>query len=244
MEYQTITNTFTPDTVKNLEIEAACSKVSFDQSPDEEIHVDARLTGNGVYTCEMKQNTLLVSYDCYRMKILGRQDYENPFIVISLPDNFIFEQIDCDIAAGKVLMEKVPVSCHNMNITVAAGTWKANHLSVLHKLTAESGAGKIKLNKTNVGSLHLECGAAKCSYEGRIEKNFRVSCGVGTCKFRLENSESDFDFNTSCALGTILINERKISSFSKEKHCGTVTAPGKGILECGVGKIILETTCF
>lgn len=242
MEYQTITNTFTPDKVKNLEIETACSKISFEVSFDEQIHVTAQIAGNGVYLCEVHQNTLLISYNWHRIKIIGPQTHEIPLITISLPNNLIFEQIDCDIAAGEVLMEKVPVSCRDMNIAIGAGKLKAAHLIVLNKLSADASAGKLKLNSTKTGSLYLDCGAAKCFYEGRIEKDFRVNCSAGICKFQLENTENDFNFDISCALGSIIINERKMTSFGSEKHFDGSNASGKGVLACGVGKIILETT--
>lgn len=242
MEYQTITNTFTSDMAKNLEIEAACSKISFDLSPDEAIHVEAKIASNGIYTCEIRQNTLSISYDWNGTEIINFPNRDVPLITISIPGNLILDQIDCDIAAGEMLMEKVPVSCREMNVEIGAGKWKATQLSVFDKLNADAGAGKMKLSRTKVGSLYLDCGAAKCSYEGRIEKDMKVNCGVGTCKFQLENAESDFDFDISCALGSIHINDRKINAFGSEKHCGKGTAHGKGILECGVGKIILETT--
>ncbi|MDE7018262.1 MAG: DUF4097 family beta strand repeat-containing protein [Lachnospiraceae bacterium] len=243
MEKLTSNNTFSQNIVRNLKIDIGCAKIYVEMSPDDDIHVKAELLEDSLYTCEMREDTLYISHEWHRKyAITVPHMHEESLIVLFLPENASFAQIDCNIGAGKMKMNDVLLSCENMKIDIGAGKWKAKQLHVAGKLTIAIGAGKVKLENARTGNLLLDCGAGKIFYKGRIDNNCTVGCGVGSCIFQLENKESDFDYDIACALGSIKVNDRKCSSLGSEKRRSSTSAIGTAKLECGVGSIIWKTT--
>ena len=139
-------------------------------------------------------------------------------------------------------MEQAPLACHNMDVAIGAGKWKAKQLSVAQNLHIEVGAGSVNLKQTRSGTLNLDCGAGECFYNGEINGGFQIDCAVGHCALQLTNKEQDFNYDISCALGEVKINGQGIRSVGFEKHRFHENALGKAVLQCGVGKITLETT--
>ena len=164
-----------------------------------------------------------------------------PRITILLPESLLFEHVTLHLGAGKMNMEQFPLSCHDMNVSIGAGKWKTKQLSVSQNLHIEVGAGKVNLQQAKSGSLKLDCGAGNCFYHGEIYNVFKISCGVVYCELQLANKEQDFDYDISCALGEIQINGNRMRNLSLKRHSSQENELNKAILQCGVGRIILET---
>ncbi len=87
------------------------------------------------------------------------------------------------------------------------------------KLKVEIGAGKAKDegDHSRQPQRRLRCGR-EVSIRGRVNGDLKVNCGVGSCKFELDNKESDFKYKLSCALGSIRLNGNKISCLGTQKR--------------------------
>ena len=235
-----MTNTFPSSNVKKLELNAGCVQVIFHTAPDENVQVSAENIADGTYLCEVQDDKLVVSYQPYN-RIVHYPKHTKTQITLLLPDSLIFEHISLNLGAGKMDMEQAPLSCHDMDVSIGAGKWKANQLSVAQNLHIEVGAGSVNLKQTKSGTLRVNCAAGECFYKGEIDGGFQVDCAVGHCAFQLANKEQDFDYDISCALGEVKINGCKMKSLGFEKHRFHENALGKAVLQCGVGKITLET---
>lgn len=234
-------NSFAANQVTDMEIAAACARVVFKAASDDAIRVEAENLLDGEYTCELRGNRLVVSYEVHGRWNIGGPNVDRTYIALYVPANHVFGRIELNIAVGRMQMEEVPISCGYMDVELGAGKWKAERLLVTDRLSIETGAGKAKLRDVKAGSLELDCGAGECVYEGRVEGGIKVDCGVGVCGLYLENKESDFDYDVSCALGSVRVNGSRIKCFGSQKRCQREGALGKAVLECGVGKIVLET---
>lgn len=235
-----MTNTFPSCHVKKLELNAGCTQVIFNTAPDEDVQVTAENLADGTYFCEMQGDKLVVSYQPY-CRIVHFPKHTKSQITLLLPEGLMLERISMNLGAGKMNMEEFPLSCHDMDIAIGAGEWKATQLSVAQNLHIEVGAGSVNLKQTKSGTLRVDCGAGECFYNGEIDGSFQVDCAVGHCAFQLTNKEQDFDYDISCALGEVKINGRGMKSLGFEKHRFHENALGKAVLQCGVGKITLET---
>lgn len=234
-------NSFAANQVTDMEIEAACARVVFKEAAGDAIRVEAENLLDGDYTCELRGNRLVVIYEVHGRWNIGSSNIDRTYITLYIPANHVFGHIELKIAAGRIQMEEVPVSCGYMDAELGAGKWKAERLLVTGRLSIEAGAGKAKLQNVKAGSLEVECGAGECVYEGRVEGDVKVECGVGKCELYLQNKESDFDYDISCALGSVRVNGSKIKSMGSQKRRQGTDVLGKAVLECGVGKIVLET---
>lgn len=233
-------NSFAANQVTDMEITAACAQVVFKTASDDVIRVEAENLLDGEYVCELRGNRLVVSYEVHGRWNIGA-NVDRTHITLYIPMNHAFGRIELNVAAGHMRMEEPPISCSSMDVEVGAGQWKAERVLIAGRLSIEVGAGKAKLRDVKAGSLELDCGAGECIYKGRIEGDIKVDCGVGVCGLYLENKESDFDYDISCALGSIRVNDSRIKSFGSQKRRQGQGAPGKAVLDCGVGKIVLET---
>ena len=233
-------NTFSPCHVKNLDLQAGFAQVIFNTAPDEIIQITAENLADGTYLCEMQDDKLVVSYKPYN-RIVHYPKHIKTQITLLLPESLMLDRISLNLGAGKMDMEHFPLSCHDMDVAIGAGKWIAKQLSAAQNLHIEVGAGSVNLKQTKSGTLRVNCGAGECFYNGEINGSFQVDCAVGHCAFQLANKEQDFDYDISCALGEVKINGRGMRSISLEKHRFHENALGKAVLQCGVGKITLET---
>ena len=134
-------------------------------------------------------------------------------------------------------MDAVPVSCSKMKVEIGAGKWKAAQLTVSECLEVEIGAGKAKMKDVTAGRVSIDCGVGSCVYKGRVNGDVKVDCGVGNCSFQLQNKESDFNYDVSCAMGSVKINSNKMKSLAAKKTYKNEAVLGTAVLECGLGNI-------
>lgn len=236
---ETTVNSFSSQQVKNLELNVGYAQVIFDTTPDKIIQITAENIPSDAYVCEMRNDTLVVSYK--PLCRIPHLPYHEPQITFLLPESLILEHVSLNLGAGEINIEQVPLTCDTMDVTIGAGKWKMIQLSVMKKLHIEVGAGSINLKRAKSGSLYLECGAGDCFYNGKIDNNFQINCGVGSCELQLENKEQDFDYDISCALGEIKMNGNRLKSCSSTNLRFQNDTLHKAILQCGVGKITLKT---
>lgn len=240
MDSERMINTFDADKVKKLEVETVCADVFFEPSSDGEIRVEAENLWDGIYTCELKGERLEVSYEHPRKAVSFRNNIDTR-IILFLPANLALEQIELENGAGNVKSANVPISCKEMEVEIGAGKWKAEGISVSGRLYIKVGAGNVKIKNIKSGELDIECGVGNCIFEGRVDGNMKVECGVGNCKLKLENKESDFNYDISCALGKVSVNGTRIKNLGSERLHRDGTALAKAVLECGLGNISVET---
>lgn len=234
-------NTFAVRDVKELEIKIAAADVRTKETDGEEIRVEAKNLQDGRYICEQQGGKLVVVYEMEGIGNFHRWNQEETQIVLYLPERVTLENTVLNIGAGEVCMDAGLISCGDMDVEIGAGKWKAAKLAVSGRLNVQIGAGKAKMKKITAGSVNIECGVGSCVYKGRINGDIRVGCGVGSCSFLLENRESDFNYDVSCALGSVTINNNKIKSFASRKRYKSENALGTAVLECGLGSIEMQT---
>lgn len=240
MNSEKMINIFETDMVKNLEVEAACANVFFTKSLDGQIHVEAEETGRGRYRCEVREETLAVTYEIPKKLIAFHSD-PTARIWIFLPAELVLEQVVLEIGAGNMKIEKVPLSCRNMSVEVGAGKWEAEQLLVSGKFAIKIGAGNAEAKQVDAGTLNIDCGVGDCTYEGSIHGDITVNCGVGNCKLNLDNEESDFSYDISCALGNVSVNGNKVRCIGSQNISTGGNPQGKAVLECGIGNILVVT---
>lgn len=241
MDKEVRVNTFAAGDVKKLDLRIAAAAVRTEEAADGEIRVEARNLQGGRYTCELRSGKLVIVYKMEGITHLHRLGQDETEIMIYLPANLSLEYAAVEIGAGSMCLDTVPVSCDKMEVEVGAGKWKAAHLSVLDSLHVEIGAGKAKMKDVTVGRLSVDCGVGSSVYKGRVNGDIKVNCGVGSCRFELENKEGDFNYDVSCAVGSVTINGNKLKSFASKRSYKSESALGTAVLECGLGSIEFRT---
>lgn len=237
METEMKVNTFAADEVKSLQMDISAATVRTKEATDGEIRVEAKNLQEGRYTCEVESGKLVIAY-----KVKGVMHFRSPLheeaqIMLYLPANQMLEHVTLEIGAGEMSMDAVPISCSKMKVEIGAGKWKAAQFTVSERLKVEIGAGKAKMKNITAGRVNIDCGVGSCVYKGRINGDVKVDCGVGSCSFQLQNKESDFNYDVSCAMGRVRINGNIMKSLAAKKSYKTGAALGTAVLECGIGSI-------
>lgn len=235
------TDTFAADDVKGLELRIAAAVVRTEVAAGREIRVEARNLQEDRYTCGLRSGKLVIAYKTGGVVNLHHFGGDETEITVYLPAGLSLEGAVLEIGAGSMELDAVPLSCAEMKVEIGAGEWKAAQLSVSDSLNVEIGAGKAKMKGVTAGSLRIDCGVGSSVYKGRVNGDIKVNCGVGSCCFQLTNQECDFNYDVSCAVGSIRINDSKLKSFASKKCCKNDAALGTAVLECGLGNIEFRT---
>ena len=218
-------------------MDIAAATVKTKEAADGEIRVEAKNLQEGRYTCELESGKLVITYKLKGVLHFRSPLHEEAQIMLYLPADQMLEHVTLEIGAGKMSMDAVPVSCSKMKVEIGAGKWKAAQLTVSECLEVEIGAGKAKMKDVTAGRVSIDCGVGSCVYKGRVNGDVKVDCGVGNCSFQLQNRESDFNYDVSCALGSVRINGNNIRSLAAKKVCKNEIVLGTAVLECGLGSI-------
>lgn len=241
MEKEVRVDTFLAEDVKSLDLRIAAAAVRTEKSAGGEIRVEAKNLQDGRYTCELRSGKLVIVYKAEGVIHLHRFDQDEAEIMLYLPANMSLDDVSLVIGAGSMDLEAVPIACIQMKVEIGAGKWKAAHLSIADGLHVEIGAGKAKMKGVTTGRLNIDCGVGSSIYKGKINGDVKVSCGVGNCNFQLENKENDFNYDVSCAVGSVKINGSRLRSFASKKSYKNESALGTAVLECGLGSIEWRT---
>lgn len=91
----------------------------------------------------------------------------------------------------------------------------------------------------NVRRMDVSCGVGNFNYQGKLSGDSKIECGMGNCKLQLDQKESDFGYDMKLGMGKIVVNNRSIKN--KETRIRRENTQGTLSLECGMGKIEVET---
>lgn len=240
-ENELLVNTFVADDVRSLELRVAAASVQTREMADQKIRVEAQNVRADLYSCEIHSGKLIVRYKMDGLVHLRGFRQDDAKITLYLPAKLALEQIGLEIGAGSVYLDATQLACTKMEVELGAGKWHAAQLSVTDGLSVEIGAGKATMEDVTTGRVEIECGVGSFAYRGRVDGDIRVNCGVGNCSFELENKESDFNYNVSCAVGSVRINNGRVSSFASGTSFKNESAIGTATLECGIGNIEFRT---
>ena len=155
-------------------------------------------------------------------------------IIIYLPNEFKISELDIDLGAGKIDIDKIFVETLLMDL--GAGTMTANELNVYGKTTINGGAGNININSGTINNLNLKLGAGNASIQSDLTGSNTLTTGVGKLNLSLSRSKDNYGFDINKGLGNITLNDFDISE-------NTILGDGatKIKINGAVGNIIINT---
>ncbi len=161
-------------------------------------------------------------------------DNDSPKIVITVPSGFIAENIKFDLGAGVIEVDEL--STENADFEIGAGSMEIRRLNVTDKISCEVGAGELKVNKLEAKNADFECGVGRVIISGEIKGDLLADCGMGQIQLDLNGNEEDYNYNVSCGVGKIKLNDHHYS-FSTDDRIRNEDAVGTFDLNCSVGSL-------
>ena len=130
-------------------------------------------------------------------------------IIIYLPNEFNISELDLNLGAGKIDIDKIFVKTLLMDL--GAGTMTAKEINVYEKATINGGAGNINIYSGTINNLNLKLGAGNASIESDLTGSNTLTTGVGKLNLGLSRSKDNYKFDISKGLGNIILNDFDVS---------------------------------
>lgn len=156
-------------------------------------------------------------------------------IIIYLPNEFNISELDLNLGAGKIDIDKIFVETLLMDL--GAGTMTAKEINVYEKATINGGAGNININSGTINNLNLKLGAGNASIQSDLTGSNTLTTGVGKLNLGLSRSKDNYRFDINKGLGNIILNDFDVSE-------DTLIGDGETKIKINgaVGNIIINTS--
>ena len=156
-------------------------------------------------------------------------------IIIYLPNEFNISELDLNLGAGKIDIDKLFVETLLMDL--GAGTMTAKEINVYEKAAINGGAGNININSGTINNLNLKLGAGNASIQSDLTGSNTLTTGVGKLNLGLSRSKDNYRFDINKGLGNIILNDFDVSE-------DTLIGDGETKIKINgaVGNIIINTS--
>ena len=167
----------------------------------------------------------------------GWGDDFDPKIIITVPENFVAENVSFKIAAGSAKIEEI--NALTGDFKVETGELKIEELTISDKSSYSVGAGNMILKNMTAKDIIVDCGLGNVEISGSISGDNDISCGVGRVDINLNGDDDDYTYDVSSGIGNVVIDGDKYNSISN-KIIKNESTENKITLDCGVGNIRVE----
>lgn len=156
-------------------------------------------------------------------------------IIIYLPNESNISELDLNLGAGKIDIDKIFVEILLMDL--GAGTMTAKEINVYEKAAINGGAGNININSGTINNLNLKLGAGNASIQSDLTGSNTLTTGVGKLNLGLSRSKDNYKFDISKGLGNIILNDFDVSE-------DTLIGDGETKIKISgaIGNIIINTS--
>lgn len=166
-------------------------------------------------------------------------DWNNDYnITITIPEDFVADQIDFNVKAGALDAELLKAK--TCNLDVKSGRIRVQNLIVTESSDYYVGAGEIKIDQINAKDIDMSCGVGNIDVAGIITgKNNSINNSVGNVKLNLDGKITDYSYEVSCEVGEVIIGDSSYNKLSN-KIINKNDATNHLNLDCSVGKITVK----
>lgn len=130
-------------------------------------------------------------------------------IIIYLPNEFNITELELNLGAGKIDIDKIFVETLLMDL--GAGTMTAKEINVYEKATINGGTGNINIYSGTINNLNLKLDAGNASIQSDLTGSNTLTTGVGKLNLGLSRSKDNYKFDISKGLGNIILNDFEVS---------------------------------
>ena len=241
------TNTFAQgyeQEISSLDFEIDYGHVKF--LLGDEFSVDAEgLFEDGSFESEVKNGVWTIrNVNSDRVNVFGWRvpvitifgDRYEPDIVITIPKDFVAEDIKLNLGAARLEADRLRSNTGSFKL--GAGEANIEQLEVTKRSSFEVGAGSMRLDRVDIRNITVDCGVGYISLEGRITGENEITCGVGEVRMALEGDFEAYSYDIQTGIGNVTVNGKKF--FGSVDRNARKEALGSFEMENGIGNITLD----
>ncbi len=169
--------------------------------------------------------------------VFGWGENRAPEITITLPKNFVADNISLTIKAGDVEVDEIHAITGDFN--VSAGRLVVKELDIARESEYIIGAGQMTLNNVMVKDITVDCGVGDVMISGDVSGDNKIICNVGNVELDLDGEESDYSYDISASIGNIDIDNNSYHSISN-RVINNDDAQNNLSLTCEIGNISVD----
>ncbi len=217
--------------VSTLQIDIKHGELDIVESSDQKLKVFADEPVDGILA-ECSDGRLKI--EDHRQ---GSKSREDVYISLHIPTSMLFEDVDLKVDAGIIQTECI-MRTNTLVLKADAGEITLDGINA-EKLTASVGAGMIDIVNGDFGSLEMDCGVGEMDFEGSIQHDSKISCGMGAVDVMVYNGAENYNYVLDCGMGSIEIGDNSYSGVTKARRIDN-GAEATLTLDCGMGEICID----
>lgn len=159
-------------------------------------------------------------------------------IVLSVPEDMYWEDVNIEFDAGKLDMEGI--HANTIALKVGAGEASVDRIEA-EKMEISVGAGEVEAEKMNIfGDAVISVGLGNVEISGVVDGSLDFSCGMGNIEFEGKNSVyDDYNYDISCAAGNVEIDHSRFSGLAFDRQIDNHSHKDINI-DCGMGNVSIS----
>ncbi len=160
-----------------------------------------------------------------------------PEITITVPRNFVAEDISLVINAGDVHADRIQATTGSFN--VSAGLLVVDELDITEASDYIIGAGHMALKNVTVRNITVDCGVGDIIIEGKVFGDNDITCDVGRVELDIDGKVEDYSYDISSSIGNIDIDNNSYHNISNRIINNDQTENNLS-LNCEIGNISVD----
>lgn len=209
----------------NLDIKIGGAKITIMDTDDS----SAKIIVNG-----MKETQCLVENRTLSVTSKNKASIDGE-VILYLPSDKEYKNVKIDAGASEIT--GINFVCDTIEIDLGAGDAQVESLIVKQTADLEVGAGNMEISYGEINDVVAEIGMGNLDFDGTINGNMKLECGMGAATLNLDGSSEDHNYVCTAGLGSITIDG--------DEYAGTgtkISRTGKDVhsefeIECGMGGI-------
>lgn len=173
----TYTKEFEMDEMKNLSVDIGMGEAYVKSHKESTVVLEVGTECQ--MQCYLENGTLYIKGS------RKRENEDNDQMIIYLPENILFEDVDIEVGAGKLEIDNMAAQ----------------------SLEIEVGMGSLNLMSMQTKYLSAEVGMGSADITGKILKNADLEVGMGEMLVTLSGNSQDFDYELDCGLGNLSVED-------------------------------------
>lgn len=229
---------FSLENITKLDLDFGAGTLIIEEKDEVDNTIDIYIQGVGECSHYIKEGDALYVEGFKGINhIIGTDIYKNNCITIALPAGCQFEEVELEIGAG--IMEINKMSTYELEAAVGAGELTLCNVET-NAWSLEVGAGVVETQLMTVrGEADINVSMGSLSYNGSIMGNLDAECGMGNIEMELTGKESDHNYEIECGAGSIAVGEFSADALAMEKKINNGAASTFEI-DCSMGNVNIE----
>lgn len=153
-------------------------------------------------------------------------------LVIYIPSNYEFDNVDIETGAGKVYIESIKTK--ELDLELGAGETEIEYVNS-EKTNIDTGAGFTKINSGIINNLDFNMGVGKTEISAELKGTSDIDAGIGELNINLLGDKENYKIKVDKGVGEINIDNNPISN-------ETIFGNGNNLIKIdgGIGKISIN----